>query len=101
LEADRANAVGNGLRSEIPNVLEGGPRQSKARDERLLQQGLLGDRILEAVRANPDSTLDELIVRVSGASWSEVFLEVDRLSRSGQLRLTKSRSGLTTTLRAV
>jgi len=67
----------------------------------MLQQGLLGDRILEAVRANPDSTLDELIVRVSGASWSEVFLEVDRLSRSGQLRLTKSRSGLTTTLRAV
>ena len=67
----------------------------------MLQQGLLGDRILEAVRANPDSTLDELIVRVSGASWSEVFLEVDRLSRSGQLRLTKSRSGLTITLRAV
>ena len=67
----------------------------------MLQQGLLGDQILEAVRANPDSTLDELIVRVSGASWSEVFLEVDRLSRSGQLRLTKSRSGLTTTLHAV
>ena len=67
----------------------------------MLQQGLLGDQILEAVRANPDSTLDELIVRVSGASWSEVFLEVDRLSRSGQLRLTKSRSGLTITLRAV
>jgi len=67
----------------------------------MLQQGLLGDQILEAVRANPDSTLDELIVRVSGASWSEVFLEVDRLSRSGQLRLTKSRSGLTITLRTV
>jgi len=82
-------------------VLEGGPRQSKARDERLLQQGFLGDQILEAVRANPDSTLDELIVRVSGASWSEIFLEVDCLSRSGQLRLTKSRSGLTITLRAV
>ena len=67
----------------------------------MLQHGLLGDQILDAVRANPDSTLDELIVRVSGASWSEVFLEVDRLSRSGQLRLTKSRSGLTITLRAV
>ena len=67
----------------------------------MLQQGLLGDQILEAVRAKPDCTLDELIVRMSGASWSEIFLEVDRLSRSGQLRLTKSRSGLTTTLRAV
>ena len=65
------------------------------------QQGLLGDQILEVVRANPDCTLDGLMLRVSGASWSEVSLEVDRLSRSGQLRLTKSRSGLTTTLRAV
>jgi len=63
--------------------------------------GTIGDQILEAVRAKPDCTLDELIFRVSGASWSEVFLEVDRLSRSGQLRLTKSRSGLTTRLCAL
>ena len=49
-------------------------------------QGLLGDQILEVVRANPYCTLDGLMLRVSGASWSEVFLEVDRLSRSGQLR---------------
>jgi len=67
----------------------------------MLQHGLLGDQILEAVRANPDCTLDQLIFRVSGASWSEVFLEVDRLSRSGQLQLTKSRSGMRATLRAL
>jgi hypothetical protein len=64
-------------------------------------QGLLGDQILEVVRANPDCTLDGLMLRVSGASWSEVFLEVDRLRHSGQLRLTKSRSGLTIRLRAL
>jgi hypothetical protein len=73
----------------------------RARDERLLHQGFLDDQILEAVKAKPDCTLDELIFRVSGASWSEVFFEVDRLSRAGQFRLTKSRSGLTTTLRAL
>jgi len=66
-----------------------------------MQPATIGDQILEAVRANPDCTLDQLIFKVSGASWSEVFLEVDRMSRSGQLRLTKSRSGMTTTLHAL
>jgi len=66
-----------------------------------MQPSTIGDQILEAVRANPDCTLDQLIFKVSGASWSEVFLEVDRMSRSGQLRLTKSRSGMTTTLHAL
>jgi len=66
-----------------------------------MQPSTIGDQILEAVRANPDCTLDQLIFKVSGASWSEVFLEVDRMSRSGQLRLTKSRSGMTTTVHAL
>ncbi len=66
-----------------------------------MQPATIGDQILEAVRANPDCTLDQLIFKVSGASWSEVFLEVDRMSRFGQLRLTKSRSGMTTTLHAL
>jgi len=66
-----------------------------------MQPSTIGDQILEAVRGNPDCTLDQLIFKVSGASWSEVFLEVDRMSRSGQLRLTKSRSGMTTTLHAL
>jgi len=78
---------------------KGGFCQSK--EERMPQQGLLGDQILEVVRATPDCTLDGLMLRLSGASWSEVFLEVHRLNRSGQLRLTKSRSGLRIRLRAL
>ena len=66
-----------------------------------MRQGIAADQILEVVRSHPDCTLDELILSLSGLSWSEVFLEVDRLSRSGQLRLTKSGSGFTTTLRAL
>lgn len=66
----------------------------------MAQQGPLGDQILNMVRANPDCTLDELILSLSGVSWSEVFVEVDRMSRSGQLRLTKSSAGIMTTLRA-
>jgi len=64
------------------------------------QQGPLSDRILEAVRANPGCTLDELMCRLSGVSWSEVFLQVDHLSRSGQLQLTKRSPGMMTRLHA-
>ncbi|HXX73510.1 MAG TPA: hypothetical protein VEI50_00090 [Nitrospiraceae bacterium] len=66
----------------------------------MLQQRPLGDQILELVRANPGCTLDDLILRLSGVSWSEVFLQVDHLSRSGQLQLTKKSPGMMTTLRA-
>src|SRR5437867_1865060 len=97
-EANRANSVSKVIRSETPTCWS--EALVRARKECMLQHGLLGDQILEAVRANPDCTLDQLIFKVSGASWSEVFLEVDRMSRSGQLRLTKSSSGMTTILRA-
>jgi hypothetical protein len=66
----------------------------------MLQQGTLADQIVQVVRANPRCTLEELVLNLSGASWSEVFLEVDRLSRSGKLRLNKSSSGMMITLRA-
>jgi len=66
----------------------------------MLQQRPLGDQILNVVRAHPDCTLDELILNLSRASWVEVLLEVDRMSQSGQLRLTKRNPGLMTTLRA-
>jgi hypothetical protein len=46
------------------------------------------NRILNAVRHAPDCTLDELTQRCPDLHWSQVFLEVDRLSRSGDLKLT-------------
>lgn len=67
----------------------------------MLQSRIAADQILEAVRSHPECTLDELIQRLAELSWSEVFLEVDQLSRSGRLLLTRSRSGFTTTLRAL
>jgi hypothetical protein len=65
----------------------------------MLQQGTVGDQILDVVRANPDCTLEEVTRQLSELYWSEVFLEVERLSRLGQLRLIQSSLGLTTTLR--
>jgi hypothetical protein len=58
------------------------------------------EAILGVVRRNPDCTLEELTQRLNWLSWSQVFLEVDRLSRSGELILTQSGIGFITTLRA-
>jgi len=65
----------------------------------MLQQGTIGDRILEIVTANSDCTLEEVTRRLPELYWSDVFLEVERLRRSGQLQLTQSSLGLTITLR--
>jgi hypothetical protein len=65
----------------------------------MLQQGTIGDRILDVVRANPDCTLEEVTRQLPELYWSDVFLEVERLSRLGHLRMIQSSLGLTTTLR--
>jgi hypothetical protein len=59
------------------------------------------ERIIHTVRANPECRWEALTQRLQDHSWSEVFLEVDRVSRSGQLRLTRGGGRFTTTLRAL
>ena len=70
-----------------------------SREERMLQQETFANQILEVVRLNPDCTLDQLIQCLRELCWSDVLFEVHKISRSGQLRLTESSLGLTTTLR--
>ncbi len=65
----------------------------------MLREHTVAEEILEVVRTNPDCTLEELTQRLEWFSWSQVFLEVDRLSRSGQLILTQTGIGFITTLR--
>lgn len=67
----------------------------------MLKQGTPADEILDIVKAYPGCTLDELTQRLPKWNWSEVFIEVDRLSRLGQLRLTQSGAGFITTLHAL
>lgn len=58
----------------------------------MLNQRSVSSQILETVKAHPGCGLDELTSLLPDFSWSEVFVEVDRLSRSGQLRLTRTGS---------
>jgi hypothetical protein len=52
------------------------------------QLGTLADRILAAVHRAPGCQLDELVLTIPELTWNQVFLEVDRLSRTGQVRMT-------------
>ena len=57
------------------------------------QLGTLADRILDAVYRAPGCQLDELVLSIPALSWNQVFLEVDRLSRTGQVRMTAMGKG--------
>ena len=51
------------------------------------------DRILETVQRTHGCDLDMLTKSLSDLSWSQVFLEVDRLSREGQVLVTRGTGG--------
>ena len=49
----------------------------------------LRETILAALRARAGCELEELVQSCQGFTWAEIFLEVDRLSRSGNITLTR------------
>lgn len=61
------------------------------------RQGTRSDvrtRILDVLRKKPECELEELVRVCSAFTWNQVFLEVDRLSRTGELRLVPRRAGV-------
>lgn len=62
----------------------------------MLQQGAVADRILKAVGRAPGCQLDDLERSCPGLTWSQVFLEVDRLSRSGHVQVHSNGEGIYT-----
>ena len=65
----------------------------------MLQSRPIADAILEAVRDNQGCQLDELAVSLPYVSWEQVFLEVGRLSRNGQVHVTLGAENCTVRLR--
>jgi hypothetical protein len=57
------------------------------------QLGTLTDRILDAVHSAAGCQLDTLVLRLPELTWNQVFLEVDRLSRTGQVQMTAMGEG--------
>ncbi|RPH76077.1 MAG: hypothetical protein EHM80_15385 [Nitrospiraceae bacterium] len=51
------------------------------------------DRILGTVQRTQGCDLDTLTNSLSDLSWGQVFLEIDRLSRQGQVLVTRETGG--------
>ncbi|MBI3357816.1 MAG: hypothetical protein HY038_13795 [Nitrospirae bacterium] len=53
------------------------------------QQKPITDRILESLRSSPECEFESLVTRYPEFTWNELFLEVARLSRAGQVIITR------------
>lgn len=54
----------------------------------------VGERIMHVVIRSPGCLLEEVVLECPGLTWNQVFCELDRLSRSGEVRLTMKGPGL-------
>ena len=57
-------------------------------------QKTIADRIIEEVVRSPGCLLEDLTQACPDLTWNQIFLEVDRLSRTGQLCLTRKGHGV-------
>jgi hypothetical protein len=54
----------------------------------------LRDQILTVLKEKGPQVLDDLVHHCPAATWNRVFLEVDRLSRKGEVKLVPARRGV-------
>jgi hypothetical protein len=52
------------------------------------------EQIMQVVFRSPGCSLEEVVLECPGLTWNQVFCELDRMSRSGQVRLTAKGPGL-------
>ena len=53
-------------------------------------------QIFQMVKRRQACDMEDLVKACSSYTWNQVFLEVDRLSRTGELRLLSRRAGVYT-----
>ena len=51
-------------------------------------------QIFQMVKRRQVCDMEDLVAACPSYTWNQVFLEVDRLSRTGELRLTSKRAGV-------
>ena len=67
--------------------------QSSESVESILEGLELADAITRTVMARQECSLESLLQAHPGFTWNQVFLEVDRMSRNGELLLKRLESG--------
>jgi hypothetical protein len=53
----------------------------------------LSDNLLTVIRQMEECDMDDLVRACSRYTWNQVFFEVDRLSRTGELSLVYKKGG--------
>ena len=53
----------------------------------------LSYQVLRILMRKKTCDLDELLQECTSYTWTQVFLEVDRMSRTGELRLVSKKAG--------
>ncbi|HSC55802.1 MAG TPA: hypothetical protein VLC51_01290 [Nitrospira sp.] len=56
-------------------------------------QSEITGKIVQLVKHRQACDMEDLLEACSAYTWNQVFLEVDRLSRTGELRLFSKRAG--------
>lgn len=51
---------------------------------------------MEVIIRSPGSQLEEVVLECPGLTWNQVFCELDRLSRAGQVQITAKGPGIYT-----
>jgi hypothetical protein len=59
-------------------------------------QSEITGQIVQMVKRRRACDMEDLVKACSSYTWNQVFLEVDRLSRTGELRLLSKRAGVYT-----
>lgn len=78
-------------------MIENNVSQRRVVASTMNRQGTRSDvrtHILDALRRKAECELEELVRVCPAFTWNQVFLEVDRLSRTGELRLVPRRAGV-------
>lgn len=60
----------------------------------MIQEQTIADRIIETVSRSPGCLIEELAIDCPDLTRNQVFLMVDRLSRTGQLLLARKGPGI-------
>ena len=63
------------------------------------QQKPITDRILEFLRSSPECYFEDVVTRYPEFTRNELFREVSRLSREGQVKITRDVENFTIKLR--
>lgn len=51
------------------------------------------EKIMQVIIRSPGSSLEDVVLECPDLTWNQVFCEIDRLSRTGQVRLTPNGPG--------